>query len=309
MSSTSQHSVNAESAVYDRYAAASKNVEPALCCPVQYAGEFLNVIPQEVIDKDYGCGDPSAWVSKGESVVDLGSGAGKLCYIMAQVVGPTGSVTGVDCNHEMLELARKYHRQVTDAIGYANVEFKYGMIQDLQLDLDLLNQYLSANPVGDALDWFKLRQAEERLRIESPLIKSNSIDCVVSNCVLNLVRQHDRRQLFDEIFRILKPGGRAVISDIVCNKDVPERLQQDGQLWSGCLSGAFREDLFPAAFIRAGFSDAQPVKRQADPWQIIENIEFRSMTVIAWKGTKPEVTPGLAIMDGEVCCDSNSGCC
>lgn len=298
-----------EAAVYDRYAAASQQVEPALCCPVSYAGEYLKVIPQEIIEKDYGCGDPSAWVSEGEVVLDLGSGAGKLCYIMAQVVGPAGYVMGVDCNMEMLSLARKYQQQVADSVGYANVDFRYGMIQDLQLNLGLLDAHLRQHPIGGSQDWLSLRNTEQQLRTSSPLIEANTIDCVVSNCVLNLVRQQDRRQLFEEIFRVLKPNGRAVISDIVSDQDVPQRLQQDEQLWSGCLSGAFREDLFPKAFLDAGFSEATIVKRQSDPWQVVEGIEFRSVTVIAWKGEKPLETPGLSVLGNSDCCSPGGGCC
>ncbi len=270
--------------MYDRYAAASRQVESALCCPVQYAGQYLMVVPQEIIDKDYGCGDPSAWVQEGDTVLDLGSGAGKLCYIMSQVVGPQGNVIGVDCNSEMLALARRYRAEVAVKIGYSNVDFRYGMIQDLQLDLDLLNTRLAEKPVQSSSDWIAGRRLEEQLRKERPLIADNTIDCVVSNCVLNLVRQKDRRQLFAEIFRVLKRGGRAVISDIVSDETVPDHMQQDGHLWSGCLSGAFREDLFLEAFSDAGFHGITIAKRQTEPWQTIEGIEFRSMTVIAWKG-------------------------
>lgn len=277
-------SASPEASVYERYAAASQQVETALCCPVQYSGNFLKAIPQEVIEKDYGCGDPSAWVKEGETVLDLGSGTGKLCYIMAQVVGANGRVIGVDCNTEMLSLARKYREQVAQNIGYSNVEFRYGMIQDLQLNLDLLSEKLGEQPVRDAAGWLAGRSIEAQLRAEQPLIKNDSVDCVVSNCVLNLVRQEDRRQLFDEIFRVLKRGGRAVISDIVSDETVPEHMQQDGKLWSGCLSGAFREDQFLEAFSDAGFHGISIAQRQAKPWQIIEGIEFRSMTVIAWKG-------------------------
>ena len=273
-----------EASVYDRYAAASQQVEPALCCPVQYAGQYLKVVPQEIIEKDYGCGDPSAWVNEGETVLDLGSGAGKLCYIMSQVVGPQGKVIGVDCNTEMLALSRKYRDEVAGKIGYRNVEFRYGMIQDLQLDLDLLNTCLAKKPVQSSADWIAGRQLEAQLRKEQPLIADNTMDCVVSNCVLNLVLQQDRRQLFAEIFRVLKRGGRAVISDIVSDETVPDHMQQDGYLWSGCLAGAFREDLFLEAFADAGFHGITIAKRQAEPWQTIEGIEFRSMTVIAWKG-------------------------
>ncbi len=273
-----------EASVYDRYSAASRQVEPALCCPVSYAGQYLKAVPQEIIEKDYGCGDPSAWVNEGDIVLDLGSGAGKLCYIMSQVVGPNGKIIGVDCNTQMLALSRKYRSEVAQTIGYSNVEFRYGMIQDLQLDLDRLNEHLAEKPVQSSIDWIAGRQIEERLRHEQPLIANDSIDCVVSNCVLNLVRQQDRRQLFAEIFRVLKRGGRAVISDIVSDETVPDHMQQDGYLWSGCLSGAFREDLFLEAFAEAGFHGITIGKRQSEPWQTIEGIEFRSMTVIAWKG-------------------------
>ena len=106
-----------EASVYDRYSAASRQVESALCCPVSYAGQYLKAVPQEIIEKDYGCGDPSAWVNEGDTVLDLGSGAGKLCYIMSQVVGPNGKIIGVDCNTEMLELSRKYRSEVAQTIG------------------------------------------------------------------------------------------------------------------------------------------------------------------------------------------------
>lgn len=275
---------SSEASVYQRYAAASQRVEPALCCPVQYVGQYLAAVPQEIIEKDYGCGDPSAWVREGEIVLDLGSGTGKLCYIMSQVVGPNGRVTGIDCNTEMLALARKYRDEVASRIGYANVDFRYGLIQDLQLNLDLLNQQLASQPIHSVGDWLSSRHLEERLRKEQPLVEDHSVDCVVSNCVLNLVRQQDRRQLFAEIFRVLKPGGRAVISDIVSDESVPKHLQQDGHLWSGCLSGAFREDLFLEAFASAGFHGMTIAQRQTEPWQTVEGIEFRSLTVMAWKG-------------------------
>src|SRR5690606_23936369 len=120
------------------------------------------------------------------------------------------------------------------------------------------------------------------LRQSSPLIADDSIDVVISNCVLNLVRREDRRQLFSEMYRVLKNGGRACISDIVSDEDVPAHLQRDGQLWSGCLSGAFREDEFLAAFEDAGFYGVEIVARQSEPWAVIEGIEFRSMTVRAF---------------------------
>ena len=274
----------AESAVYDRYAKASQAVEPALCCPTDYASDLLEVIPQEVIERDYGCGDPTPYANPGETVLDLGSGGGKLCYMLAQVVGSEGRVIGVDCNQEMLKLARSAQPVVAGKLGYDNVEFKYGMIQNLQLDLGLLGKELEANPINDPCDWLALRNTEERLSQEQTMIADDSVDCIVSNCVLNLVRRTDREQLFAEIFRVLKRGGRAAISDIVCDEDVPQSMQDDAELWSGCLSGAYREDQFLKAFADAGFHGIQIAKRQSEPWQTINGIEFRSMTVLAYKG-------------------------
>jgi len=273
-----------EDAVHARYAAAATAVEPALCCPVEYRREYLDAIPAEILERDYGCGDPSPYVLTGDTVLDLGSGGGKLCYILSQVVGPEGRVIGVDCNATMLQLARKYQDEVAARVGHANVDFRYGMIQDLRLDLERLHHELSEQPVRSAVDWVELRAREERLRREHPLVADQSVDCVVSNCVLNLVRREDREQLFREIFRVLKVGGRAAISDIVADEDAPEHLRQDPELWSGCISGAYREDRFLQAFVDAGFHGVQIARWQPEPWRVVEGIEFRSMTVLAYKG-------------------------
>src|SRR6188474_3180557 len=139
-----------ESAVRARYAAGAQAVERALCCPVSYDPDLLKAIPAEVLDRDYGCGDPSKYLKPGETVLDLGSGTGKICFIAAQVVGPTGRVIGVDMNDDMLTMARKYAPTVGKAIGFHNVEFRKGRIQDLALDLEKLDADLKANPIHDA---------------------------------------------------------------------------------------------------------------------------------------------------------------
>ena len=118
---------------------------------------------------------------------------------------------------------------------------------------------------------------------EKTMIQADSVDCVVSNCVLNLVQPKDRTQLFEEVFRVLKVGGRAAISDIVSDEDVPEHMQNDPTLWSGCISGAWREDEFLEAFAEAGFQGMHFAKREDTPWQTVEGIEFRSVTVVAYK--------------------------
>jgi arsenite methyltransferase len=276
--------INPEAAVRARYAAGAKDTETRLCCPVDYKHEYLKVIPQEVIDRDYGCGDPSRYLREGEIVLDLGSGTGKICFIAAQVVGPGGKVIGVDMTDEMLQVARTNAPLVAKRIGYENVEFRKGRIQDLALDLEKLDAELKARPITDAASFLRADELAQELRVKHPLVASDSVDVVVSNCVLNLVEPKSKRQLFDEIFRVLKKGGRAVISDIVSDEDVPEHLQNDPELWSGCISGALTEEGFLQAFSDAGFYGIQLLQRDAEPWQTIEGIEFRSVTIEAFKG-------------------------
>ena len=279
---------NLEAAVRQRYGAASHIKEEALCCPVEYNPQFLKILPSEIIERDYGCGDPSAYVKEGETVLDLGSGGGKICYIASQIVGEKGKVIGVDTNPEMLALANKYVGEMADKIGFANVEFRYGKIQDLKLDLNLVDQYLKENPIKTADDFFKYESFITRLKAENPLVEDNSIDVILSNCVLNLVKPEDKEQMFAEMFRVLKRGGRVAISDIVSDEDVPQHLQDNPELWSGCISGAFREDAFLEAFEKAGFYGIEIVKRDEKPWRIVEGIEFRSVTVVAYKGKQGE---------------------
>ena len=276
--------MNAESAVKNRYAGAANAPEPALCCPVQYDRRYLEIIPAEVIEKDYGCGDPSPYVKPGETVLDLGSGAGKICFIAAQVVGPNGRVIGVDMTDEMLTVARRNEPIVSERLGYSNVEFRKGRIQDLALDLERLDAELMSRPITNAASFLAADEMAEELRVSHPLIASDSIDVVVSNCVLNLVEPRAKRPLFNEIFRVLKKGGRAVISDIVSDEPVPEHLQNDPQLWSGCISGALTEADFLKAFVDAGFYGVQILKRDEKPWRTVEGIEFRAATVRAFKG-------------------------
>lgn len=276
--------ISEEDAVYKRYAGAAQAVEAALCCPVEYSHEFLKVIPAEVLERDYGCGDPTPYVRPGETVLDLGSGGGKLCFIAAQLVGEKGRVIGVDCNDSMMQLAKSAAPIVAQRLGYANVEFRYGLIQDLQLDLERLADSLAQHPVDGTQGYLKLRHLEEELRREQPLIPDESVDCVLSNCVLNLVRIRDRKELFSEIFRVLKAGGRVAVSDIVSDKSVPEHMRSNPELWSGCISGAFREDEFLDAFEKAGFHGMHIAKRESRPWRTVEGIEFRSVTVVAYKG-------------------------
>jgi arsenite methyltransferase len=277
-------SSKAETFVKQRYAAAAKTPEAALCCPVGYDPHSLQIIPAEVLEKDYGCGNPSRYLKAGETVLDLGSGTGKICFIAAQVVGPQGRVIGIDMTDEMLEIARRNAPIVAERLGYANVEFRKGRIQDLALDLEMLDRELQKNPITGVNSFLAAEELASELRITRPLAPSESIDVVVSNCVLNLVSSETKQQLFPEIFRVLKIGGRAVISDIVSDEEVPAEMQNDPELWSGCISGSLREELFLEAFERAGFYGIHILERDEKPWRTVRGIEFRSMTLEAFKG-------------------------
>ena len=171
---------NHENAVLQRYGAAAEEVEPCLCLPVDYDRALLKVIPDEIIAKDYGCGDPSRHIREGETVLDLGSGSGKACYIIAQIVGARGRVIGVDFNPPMLELARKYQKAVGEKLGYHNVEFRRGKIQDLQTDLELVDRYLKENPIASVGDMGRLEDYQSQIRRQHPLIADESIDVIVS---------------------------------------------------------------------------------------------------------------------------------
>ena len=231
--------ITPEEAVKQRYAAAACAREATLCCAVDYEGQYLKIIPQEVLD--YGCGDPSRYLRAGETVLDLGSGTGKICFIAAQIVGPRGRVIGIDMTDEMLAVARRNAPIVAERLGFANVEFRKGRIQDLALDLEDLDEELRKHPIMDAASFLAADALAQELRVRHPLVAGDSIDVVVSNCVLNLVEPRCKERLFGEIFRVLRNGGRAVISDIVSDEPVPEHLQNDTGLWSGCISGALTE--------------------------------------------------------------------
>lgn len=281
---------DSEAAVRDRYTAAARQREAGLCCAVSYDARLLEVIPHEVIERDYGCGDPSRYVREGEVVLDLGSGSGKICFIAAQIAGPKGAVIGVDMNEEMLLLARHGAKVVADRLGYANVSFLRARIQDLALDLDALHSHLRDSPVLDLDGFARLDTELRRLRRERPVVPDHSVDVVISNCVLNLVRDEDKESLFREVFRVLRPGGRIALSDIVSDESVPAPLKADPELWSGCVSGAFQELEFLRRLEQAGFHGITVERWESEPFAIVEGIEFRSVTITA---VKPESGPCL----------------
>lgn len=166
------------------------------------------------------CGNPLAfgYINEGDVVLDLGSGAGKDVFLAAQKIGDAGKAIGVDMTPEMLALARKNAVKFFEATGLANVEFREGKIEQL--------------PVDDA-----------------------SVDVVVSNCVINL--SPDKFQVFREVHRVLKPGGRMIVSDIVLNRPLPDSARNDADLYAACIAGALLRDEYLQAIRDAGFDTVQ----------------------------------------------------
>ena len=286
-----------ENTVKERYAEGASSVQADLCCPVDYDRDLLKLLPQEIIEKDYGCGDPSRYVKSGDTVLDLGSGGGKICYMSAQLVGEHGKVIGVDMTEDMLALARKYQNEMADKLGGQRVEFKRGYIQDLALSLDAVNDYVTQHPIHTLADLQQLEHWKTEHRRQTPMIADNSVDLVISNCVLNLVAEEQKAQLVQEIFRVLKPGGRVAISDIVSDEEIPEAMKKDPELWSGCISGAFHEKGFLDAFVDVGFIAVAYDKWEAQAWRVIEGIEFRSVTLTAVKpSAEPCMDKGHAVI-------------
>ena len=226
---------------YSRAALASQE---SLCCPTQYDAEDLSHIPEEVREISYGCGSPvnRADIRQGDTMVDLGSGGGIDCFIAAKLVGPSGKAIGIDMTDEMLQVARKSALSVAENLGYSNVEFKKG--------------YLEAIP-----------------------LKDQTVDLVTSNCVINL--STNKKEVFEEINRILKPGGRFVIADIISAKEVPEAMRNQQELWGECISGALTLSQFLSAARPHGFHGFQIKKDYL--WKIVEGIKFYSYTLSACK--------------------------
>lgn len=284
--------VNMEAGVQARYSQGARERQEALCCPVDYDAGLMALLPAEIIERDYGCGDPSRYVQEGDVVLDLGSGGGKICYMAAQLVGANGRVIGVDMNDDMLALARRHQDAMAARLGGNRVSFHKGRIQDLALDIEALGQRLAQQPVRTHADYLALAQWEQQQRRDHPLIASGSVDLVISNCVLNLVDDSDKQQLAGEIFRVLRPGGRIAIADIVSDRAVPAAMKQDPGLWSGCISGAFEEREMLASFSAAGFTAVCYDKWDATPWRVVESICFRAVTLTAIKPLTADAADG-----------------
>lgn len=207
----------------------SANVAEDISRKIGYTDEELKSAPKGA-NLGLGCGNPVALASlrEGETVLDLGSGAGFDCFLVAQKVGKKGKVIGVDMTPEMVEKARENVRKSK----YGNVEFRLGEIENL--------------PVSD-----------------------NSVDVVISNCVINL--SPDKRRVFKEAFRVLTPGGRLMISDIVLLKELPDFIKNFIEAYIRCLSGAIMKDKYIYAIKTAGFQDVQIIDETSFPIECMAN--------------------------------------
>lgn len=257
--------------VREYYRAAAETPQPDLCCPIGYDRSLVAHIPQDVIDRFYGCGSPItlAGIAPGECVVDLGSGAGIDVFIAAKLTGREGRAIGVDMTDAMLAVAEANRPAVATALGFDVVEFRNG--------------YLEHIPVDD-----------------------RSVDLVTSNCVINL--SPDKPRVFEEIWRTLKDHGRFVLSDIVSEREVPPHLKVNPELWGECLVGALTETELLAQLERAGFYGLSILRKSY--WKDVEGYPFFSVTVRGYKYEKRAgciyqghravyLGPGKAFLDDE----------
>ena len=214
-----------------------------------YTEDQKQAIPQGS-NLNLGCGNPlgHAAVRPGETVLDLGSGAGIDVFLASREVGPTGRAIGVDMTPAMISRARKNAAEG----DYANVEFRLGEIENL--------------PVAD-----------------------QSVDLIISNCVINLSPAKPR--VFAEAMRALRPGGRMVVSDLVLTRSLPDEVRRSVEAYVGCVAGAMQEEEFLAAMRNAGFDDVEILEQRgyatdgtaaqpgvsADAWSAVRSIKVRGV--------------------------------
>ncbi|MCI5133460.1 MAG: methyltransferase domain-containing protein, partial [Candidatus Electrothrix sp. EH2] len=235
------------SSVREFYSAAAQQAKTEIVNPFNPAGDLEKYIPEEAKEKSYGCGSPvkDAAPRQGETVVDLGSGSGVECFLAAAEVGASGRVYGIDMTDAMLKLACKAKQQVVADLGYDNIEFRKGYLEEIPLD--------------DA-----------------------SADVVISNCVINL--SPDKRRTYLEILRILKPGGRLVVSDVVSDQAVSAAIKNSHKYRGECLGGAMQQDDLVTMLEDCGFTSVYLHKRY--PYREVDNNRFYSLTYEAGKAGK-----------------------
>lgn len=223
------HLKNVKEIVKEKYGEIAKS-SSSCCGPSSCCGSTNEIVGYTVMNDEYthlegyvadsdlslGCGLPTefAGIKKGDTVIDLGSGAGNDVFVARAIVGEEGKVIGVDMTKEMIEKAE----QNNSKLGYSNVEFRFGDIEDL--------------PLAD-----------------------NLADVVVSNCVLNLVP--DKQKAFSEIYRTLKPGAHFCVSDIVVKGELPPELKKSAEMYAGCVAGAVQQDEYINIIKAVGFVEVE----------------------------------------------------
>lgn len=236
----------------------SQDLKTNACCTTDIPAAHRRILAQlesEVLEKYYGCGVAVPDGIEGCTVLDLGSGSGRDAFLLSKLVGEHGRVIGLDMTEEQLAVARRHVAAHTERFGYRqpNVEFRHGYIEDLQ-----------AAGLAD-----------------------DSVDVVVSNCVLNL--STDKAATYREIFRVLRPGGELFIADVFADRRVPEALRHDPVLYGECLSGALYLEDFRRLLRELGIQDYRVVARRqlSIENEAIErqvgNIKFYSITIRAFK--------------------------
>lgn len=240
---------NSLTVVKSYYSDAVGDKKEEILNPVYYDKKFIDHIPEEFRFRGYGCGSPvlDADIKEGECVLDLGCGSGVECFIAARLTGSTGRVTGIDMLDPMLKLANKGLENVSKNLGFKNIKFKKGYLENL-------------------------------------LIENDSVDVVLSNCVMNL--SVHKRRAYAEIFRVLSPGGRLVISDVVCESEPDPVIKNDEILRGECIAGAMTQVHLMGLLEETGFKGIRIIKRF--PYRIVQGHPFFSLTYSALKSKNSE---------------------
>jgi len=236
----------------------SNDLQTNACCASDipnYLKPLIANINSEVSNKFYGCGSPIPSLVKDLTILDLGCGSGRDCFILSQLVGENGKIIGVDMTEKQISVAQNNLDFHMKKFGYQspNIEFKKGEIEDLKT----LN------------------------------IKDNSVDIIISNCVINL--SENKEKIFKEIHRILKPGGELYFSDIFTNRRIPEKYQLDKELIGECLAGALYIEDFRRLLSSVGFKDYRIVDNSAvtinnqKVQKKLGMIDFSSLTIRSFK--------------------------
>ena len=202
----------------ERIKKSASSCGPSGCCSPEsnslYPVDLLTTVPSDLSITSYGCGDPITLASlkPGQTVLDLGSGAGLDCILAAQIVGETGYVIGIDMTPEMIERSKTNAKKV----NLKNIEFRLGYLENMPVD-------------------------------------SNTVDVIISNCVINL--SPDKEKVFTEAFRVLAPGGKLAVSDILTSGPLPEPIKQSLSAWAGCVAGAVEAEHYIGMMKSVGFTN------------------------------------------------------